>query len=212
MLEIGCGWGAQAIELARRGAHVTALTLSREQARWARQAADRAGLADRVTVEERDYRDAAGAFDRVVSIEMLEQVGDAYLPAYFAQVARRLRPGGRAVIQSIVVPDDRHAAYRRGVDWMQTYIFPGTHIPSRASIRAALAGTGLTITRLDEIGPHYAPTLRAWRTRFEQRLAAIRALGFDEPFVRAWRLYLAFSEAAFAEGTLGDVQLVLDRA
>ncbi len=214
VLEIGCGWGSLAIEAARRGAHVRALTVSHEQAAWARDAAAAAGLADRISIELRDYRDvdAPGGFDRVLSVEMIEQVGEAFLPAYFGQIGRLLRPGGRAVIQSIVVPDERYDEYRRGVDWMQTYVFPGTHIPSRGAIRRALGGTGLTWTSADEIGPAYAPTLRAWRERFDHRLGEIAALGFDVPFHRAWRMYLGFSEAAFAEQTLGVVQLTLDRA
>jgi len=164
-----------------------------------------------VTIARRDYRDVGGTFDRVLSVEMLEQVGLARLPGFFAEVARRLRPGGRAVIQTITMPDDRADAYRDGVDWMQTYVFPGTEIPSLRAIRAASAAAGLTIASVDDIGEAYAPTLRAWRERFTARHAEVRALGFDEPFVRAWRLYLAFSEAAFAARTLGVAQLVLTR-
>jgi cyclopropane-fatty-acyl-phospholipid synthase len=213
VLEIGAGWGGLAIHLARtRGVRVTAVTVSRAQLAEARARVAAAGVADRVAIEYADYRDVRGTYDRVVSCEMLEAVGHDYLPTYFAQVGQLLAPGGRAVVQTITMPDDRYDDYRRSVDWMQTYIFPGSCIPSLAAILAALPGSGLTLTRADDIGPHYAPTVRAWRDAFETNLAAVRALGFDEPFVRTWRLYLAFSEAAFAERTLGDHQLVLVKA
>jgi len=211
VLEIGGGWGGLAMHLARtRGVHVTAITVSRQQLLEARARVAAAGLDGRVDFELVDYRDVRGTFDRVVSCEMLEAVGHDYLPDYFAQVARLVAPGGRAVIQSITMPDDRYDDYRRSVDWMQTYIFPGCCIPSVAAIVAALP-PALSLVHADDIGPHYAPTLRAWRDAFEARLPEVRALGFDEPFVRTWRLYLAFSEAAFAERTLGDHHLVFSR-
>lgn len=211
LLEIGCGWGGMAIHAARtRGCRVTAITVSREQFELASARVAAAGLADRVTVEYRDYRSLAGTYDKLVSIEMLEAVGYEYLPAYFTTCARVLRRGGRFALQSITMPDDRFASYRRNVDWMQTYIFPGTLIPSLGAIRAA-ASPHFDITSSDDIGLHYAPTLRAWRERFVAALPEVRALGFDAPFIRTWLLYLAFSEAAFAERTLGDHQLLLAR-
>jgi cyclopropane-fatty-acyl-phospholipid synthase len=194
-----------------RGVEVTAITVSRAQLAEARARVHAAGLSNRVRFELCDYRDVRGTFDRVVSCEMLEAVGHEFLPAYFAQLARVLAPGGRAVVQSITMPDDRYDDYRRSVDWMQTYIFPGSSIPSLAAILGALP-PALTLVRADDIGPHYAPTLRAWHDAFERELPAVRALGYDEPFIRTWRLYLAFSEAAFAERTLGDHQLVFTRA
>ncbi len=213
VLEIGGGWGGLAMHLARtRGVDVTAVTVSRQQLAEARVRVADAGLAARVHVEYADYRGLRGTFDRVVSCEMLEAVGHDYLPLYFAQLGRALVPGGRAVVQTITMPDDRYEAYRRSVDWMQTYIFPGVCIPSLAAILSALPGSALSLTSADDIGPHYAPTLRAWRDAFEARLPAVRALGYDEPFIRTWRLYLAFSEAAFAERTLADHQLVFTRA
>jgi cyclopropane-fatty-acyl-phospholipid synthase len=212
LLEIGCGWGGMAIHAARtRGCRVTALTISREQYDLARERVAAAGLADRVTIELRDYRATTGRFDKVVSIEMLEQVGYEYLPAYFATCARVLAPGGRLAIQTITMPDERFDAYRTQVDWMQTYIFPGTLIPSLRAIRAASSSAGFTLERSDDIGPDYARTLRAWRERFTAALPAVRALGFDTPFIRTWILYLAFSEAAFVERTLGDHQLLFTR-
>ncbi len=137
---------------------------------------------------------------------MLEAVGYEFLPDYIARCARALAPGGRLAIQTITMPDDRFDAYRRRVDWMQTYIFPGTLIPSLGAIRAA--SPQLELEDAHDIGPSYAPTLAAWRERFLAQLPAVRALGFDEPFIRTWLLYLAFSEAAFAERTLGDHQLL----
>jgi cyclopropane-fatty-acyl-phospholipid synthase len=209
VLEIGCGWGALALAAARRGAHVTALTLSREQASWTRRAAADAGLADRIDVQLRDWRTEHGAYDRVLSVEMLEAVGPRELPRFFSALRARLRRGGRAVLQTITIPDARWPAYRRGVDWMQTYVFPGTTIPCPRTIHAAASRADLRITHEDEIGPSYAPTLAAWRARFHAALPAVKALGFDDRFLRTWDLYLAFSEAAFTERTLGDAQLVL---
>ena len=210
LLEIGCGWGGMAIHAARtRGCRVTAITVSREQHALASARVAEAGLADRVTVEYRDYRDLTGTFDKIVSIEMLEAVGYEFLPDYFARCARALAPGGRLAIQTITMPDERFDAYRRRVDWMQTYIFPGTLIPSLGAIRAA--SPQLELEDVYDIGPSYAPTLAAWRARFVAALPDVRAMGFDEPFVRTWLLYLAFSEAAFTERTLGDHQLLLTR-
>jgi cyclopropane-fatty-acyl-phospholipid synthase len=217
LLEIGCGWGGMAIHAARtRGCRVTAITVSRQQHELAAARVAAAGLADRVDIQYRDYREldggaAPGSYDKLVSIEMLEAVGYEYLPAYFAIAARRLRPGGRFALQSITMPDARFAAYRRRVDWMQAYVFPGSLIPSLGAIAAAAGPAGFRIERADDIGPDYAATLAAWRDRFVAALPAVTALGFDEPFIRTWVMYLAFSEAAFAERTLGDHQLVLTR-
>lgn len=201
VLELGCGWGALALAAAHRGASVHAITLSRAQAARAR--------ARGVDVALRDYRDTSGTYDAVLSCEMLEAVGEAYLHTYFSTVAARLSRGGCAVIQSITMPDDRYDTYRRSVDWMQTYVFPGSHIPSLAAIRAAAQAAGLRIARAADVGLDYPPTLAAWRTRFAASHAAVRALGFDDTFLRTWTLYLAFSEAAFAERTLTVHQLVL---
>jgi cyclopropane-fatty-acyl-phospholipid synthase len=210
LLEIGCGWGGMAIHAARtRGCRVTAITVSREQHALAAARVQAAGLADRVAIEYRDYRELAGSYDKLVSIEMLEAVGFDFLPQYFAIAARALGPGGRFALQSITMPDARFEAYRRRVDWMQTYIFPGSLIPSLGAISRAAVPAGFQIERADDIGPSYAPTLAAWRRRFVAELPAITALGFDPPFVRTWLLYLAFSEAAFAERTLGNHQLLL---
>jgi cyclopropane-fatty-acyl-phospholipid synthase len=209
VLEIGCGWGGMAIHAARtRGCRVTAITVSREQHQLAAARVAAAGLADRVDIQYRDYRELDGRFDKLVSIEMVEAVGYEYLPHYFAIASRLLRPGGRFALQSITMPEARFDAYRRRVDWMQTYIFPGSLIPSLGAIVAA-AAPAFCIERADDIGPDYAVTLQRWRAHFVAELPAVTALGFDEPFVRTWLLYLAYSEAAFAERALGDHQLLL---
>ncbi len=210
LLEIGCGWGGMAIHAARtRGCRVTAITVSREQHQLASARVHAAGLADRVDIQYRDYRELDGTYDKIVSIEMLEAVGYEYLPQYFAIGARLLPPGGRFALQTITMSDARFEAYRRRVDWMQTYIFPGSLIPSLGAIGLAAAAAGFRIEHADDIGPDYATTLQIWRERFLAALPAVTALGFDEPFVRTWLMYLAFSEAAFAERTLGDHQLLL---
>lgn len=212
LLEIGCGWGGMAIHAARtRGCRVTAITISRKQHALACERVAAAGLGDRISVELCDYRELTGTYDKIVSIEMLEQVGFEFLPRYFSTCARLLSPGGAFAVQSITMPDDRFESYRSQVDWMQMYVFPGTLIPSLAAIERACRETPLSLVRSDDIGPSYAPTLRAWRERFVASLPDVRALGFDEPFIRTWLLYLAFSEAAFAERTLGDHQLLFRR-
>jgi len=210
LLEIGCGWGGMAIHAARtRGCRVTAVTVSREQQALAAARVAAAGLADRVAIQFCDYRELTGRFDKIVSIEMLEAVGYDFLPGYFATAARLIPPGGRLAVQTSTMPDSRFEAYRRGVDWMQTYVFPGALIPSLAAIAQAAAPAGFKIAHCDDIGPDYVPTLQRWRARFLAQLPAVTALGFDEPFIRTWLIYLAFSEAAFAERTLGDHQLLL---
>ncbi len=212
VLEIGCGWGGFALHAARtRGCRVTAITISREQHALAAARVAEAGLSDRVEIQYRDYRELAGSFTKICSIEMLEAVGYEYLPAYFATCDRVLAPGGTFALQTITMPDARFEEYRSQVDWMQTYIFPGSLIPSLGAISRAAAG--FQIQRSDDIGLDYVPTLRAWRQRFLAHCTSgrVRALGFDEPFVRTWLLYLAFSEAAFGERTLGDHQLLLAR-
>ncbi|HEX7837346.1 MAG TPA: cyclopropane-fatty-acyl-phospholipid synthase family protein [Kofleriaceae bacterium] len=213
LLEIGCGWGGMAIHAARtRGCRVTAITVSREQHQLACARVTAAGLADRVDIQYRDYRelgDRPGRYDKLVSIEMIEAVGYEYLPRYFAIASRVLRPGGRFALQSITMPDAQFPAYRRRVDWMQTYVFPGSLIPSLGAIATAAAPAGFRIARADDIGPDYVTTLQHWRARLLAELPAVAQLGFDVLFVRTWLLYLAFSEAAFAERTLGDHQILL---
>jgi cyclopropane-fatty-acyl-phospholipid synthase len=209
VLEIGTGWGSFAMYLAgeRGAAHVTTITISEEQAKLARERIEAAGLSDRISVELRDYREITGEFDAIVSIEMLEAVGHEYFPAFFETCDRVLRRGGRIGLQSITYPDARYEEQRRGANWIQKYIFPGGLLPSLAVIERATHRTSLLVTGVTDIGPHYAPTLRAWRANFMGNLDAVRALGFDERFVRMWEYYLALCEAGFAAGIFQDLQI-----
>jgi cyclopropane-fatty-acyl-phospholipid synthase len=212
VLEIGTGWGSFAIFLAReRGARVTSITISEEQAALARERVAAAGLTEQVSVELRDYREVQGEFDAIVSIEMLEAVGHEYFPAFFETCDRVLRRGGRIGLQSITYPDARYEDQRRGANWIQKYIFPGGLLPSLAVIERATHRTSLLVTGVTDIGPHYAPTLRAWRTKFMSNLDEVRALGFDERFVRMWEYYLALCEAGFAAGIFQDVQIGFEK-
>ena len=217
VLEIGCGWGSFACLAAREfGARVTGITLSAEQALWARERVEREGLSERVEIRLVDYRDlpAEGkTYDRVVSIEMLEAVGYRYLPGYFETVDRLLAPDGVAVIQSITVPDDRHERLLRRPDFIQKHVFPGSHCPSVGAIASAVAARSrLLIHHLEDVGAHYAETLRRWRAAFLANLPRVRELGYDERFVRLWDFYLSYCEGGFATRHLGDVQLVLTRS
>jgi cyclopropane-fatty-acyl-phospholipid synthase len=211
VLEIGCGWGGFALHAARtRGCRVTAVTISDGQHRLAAERVAAAGLSDRVKIVYRDYRDLHGRFDKIVSIEMFEAVGWDYWGAWFATLSRNLVPGGTALVQTITMPDQRFDRYRRRVDWTQKHIFPGSLIPALGAFAASLARhSDLTIIGMDDIGPHYATTLRAWRARFFARLADVRAQGFDERFIRMWDLYLSWSEANFSERAIGDAQILL---
>ncbi|NJA55394.1 cyclopropane-fatty-acyl-phospholipid synthase family protein [Streptomyces sp. NEAU-H3] len=203
LLEIGTGWGELALRAAARGAHVTSLTLSAEQRALALERVAAAGLADRVRVELCDYREAEGSYDAVVSVEMIEAVGHEFLPVYFETIDARLRPGGRAALQAITMPDDRMRASRDTHTWIGKYVFPGGLIPSAESIEAVTAGrTALRTTRADSFGAHYAETLRLWRERFTARADEVDALGFDAVFRRLWTFDLAYSEAGFRSGYL----------
>ncbi|MEL7060316.1 MAG: cyclopropane-fatty-acyl-phospholipid synthase family protein [Acidobacteriota bacterium] len=210
LLEIGTGWGGMALWAAsRHGCRVTTTTISREQYDAARARVRAAGLEDRVEVLLKDYRDLRGTFDKLVSIEMIEAVGHDFLPTYFSRCAELLRPDGRMVLQAITLADRNYESARRKVDFIQRYIFPGSQIPSVGAMVAAIAKTDLTVRHLEDIGPHYAATLRLWRQRFEANDAAVQALGFDRRFRRLWRYYLAYCEAGFLEREIGDVQMVL---
>jgi cyclopropane-fatty-acyl-phospholipid synthase len=212
VLEIGSGWGSLAIRAAQRGAHVTAITLSREQMRLARERVEAAGLSGLVEVRVQDYREVDGEYDAIVSVEMIEAVGEAYWPAYFAVLDRLLAPGGKVAIQAITMAHERFLATRHSFSWIQKYIFPGGIIPSLPAIDDALAAhTALRVRRQLELGPHYARTLRLWRERFLDQWHRIRGHGFDEAFRRMWEFYLAYSEAGFRSGYLGVSQLQMTR-
>ena len=212
VLEIGSGWGSLAIRAAQRGAQVTTITLSREQQALARDRVTAAGLGGLVDVRVQDYREVRGSYDAIVSVEMIEAVGDAYWPAYFTALDRLLAPGGRVAIQAITMAHERYRATRRSFSWLQKHIFPGGMIPSLEAIDEVLAKhTTLRVTRQRELRPHYARTLRMWRERFGAQWPAIRAQGFDETFRRTWEFYLAYSEAGFRSGYLGVSQLQMTR-
>jgi cyclopropane-fatty-acyl-phospholipid synthase len=213
LLEIGSGWGAFAIHAARHyGCRVTSLTLSRQQLELARERVAAAGLEAAVDIRLCDYREISGSFDRIVSIEMFEAVGYEYYRVFFEQCDRLLRPGGRMFLQTITVPDQRFERYRREFDWIRKYIFPGGLLASAHAIATALMRyTDLRIEWMQDIGPHYARTLRCWRERFLARRAEVDRLGFDERFHRMWEFYLASCEAAFATRHIGDVQMLLRR-
>lgn len=209
LLEIGTGWGELALRAAARGARVTSLTLSREQRALAMDRVRAAGLEDRVRIELRDYREARGEYDAVVSVEMIEAVGAEFWPVYFRTLDERLAPGGRAALQAITMPHDRMLASRDTFTWIHKYVFPGGLIPStRAIEETARDHTRLRLARRDAFGAHYAETLRLWRERFTERADEVTALGFDDIFRRLWTFYLAYSEAGFRAGYL-DVQQYL---
>ncbi|MEP7056271.1 MAG: cyclopropane-fatty-acyl-phospholipid synthase family protein [Caldimonas sp.] len=207
VLEIGCGWGALALELAaRNGTRVTGLTLSTEQLAHARHRVAAEGLAGRIDLRLQDYRDVDGRYDRIVSIEMLEAVGERYWPIYFETLRERLRPGGIAVVQVITVADANFEDYRRGADFIQRFIFPGGMLPSPQALHAAAERAGLAVMSAETFGTSYATTLAAWRRNFLGAWPAIEALGFDASFRRLWEYYLCYCEAGFRAGRV-DVGL-----
>jgi cyclopropane-fatty-acyl-phospholipid synthase len=168
-----------------------------------------AGLSDRVTVLKRDYRDLTGEFDKLVSIEMIEAVGRRYLPGYFEKCSQLLKNDGAMLIQAITLPEQRYAGYEESVDFIQKYIFPGGFLPSISMMQQFVAEkTNLRMLALDDFGLHYARTLRLWNERFHEQLDAVRSLGFDERFIRMWRYYLCYCEAAFLERAIGLVQVL----
>ncbi len=213
LLEIGCGWGGMAVHAARRyGCHVTATTISARQAEHARRVVADAGLGERVRIIEQDYRDLRGAFDRIVSVEMIEAVGAEHTPGYFARCASLLKPDGLMALQAITIRDQYYRRAARTRDWLKTYIFPGSCLPSVESIAAAVRGsTDMVCVDLEDITPHYARTLQLWRERFFERIDEVRALGFDETFIRMWEYYLCHCEGAFRERHVADIQMVLAR-
>lgn len=213
VLEIGCGWGGFALVVAREyGCRVTGLTLSPSQASFARERIAAAGLQDLVEIREQDYRLTRGAFTKIASIEMLEAIGLAEYETYFSAIDRLLAPDGLVCLQTIGVPDHRFERYRRRPDWIQQTIFPGSLLPSLGSLAKAVATTRLQIHGAEEIGIGYARTLREWRESVRRNGDRIRALGYDDRFLRIWDFYLSYCEAGFAIRSLRDVQVVLSRA
>jgi cyclopropane-fatty-acyl-phospholipid synthase len=210
ILEIGCGWGGFAETAARAGHLVRGLTLSPAQLAFAQRRLERDDLPAELVLQ--DYRDEAGVYDGVASIEMFEAVGEAWWPTYFATVARALAPGGRACIQTIEIADHLFDRYRHSSDFIQQYIFPGGMLPCPAEFRRQAERAGLRVVEAHSFGSHYAKTLATWRARFVAQLPAVRAQGFDERFIRIWTFYLAYCEAAFAEGNTDVTQYTLEKA
>ena len=214
LLEIGTGWGGLALHAAAHyGCRVTTTTISRRQFDLAKRRAADAGLSDKITFLLRDYRDLTGRFDKLVSVEMLEAVGRRYFDVLFAACGRLLKPDGSAVLQTITIPESRFARYVKSVDFIQRYVFPGGCLPSVGAVLESVGrASELRFVHAEDFGPHYARTLREWRDRFEGRLSEVRALGYDDEFIRLWRYYLSYCEAAFEERAIGVVQLQFDGA
>jgi cyclopropane-fatty-acyl-phospholipid synthase len=213
LVEIGTGWGGLALHAAQHyGAHVTTTTISREQYEHTRAKIARLGLTDRVTLLLDDYRDLKGTFDKAVSIEMIEAVGADYLDTYLAKCAALLKPSGAMLLQAITLRDQFYSQARKSVDFIQRYIFPGSFIPSVQAISESLSRvTDFKIFNLEDIGPHYAQTLKHWRENFFTNIEQVKRLGYPDSFIRMWEYYLCYCEGGFAERQLGNVQLLLTK-
>jgi cyclopropane-fatty-acyl-phospholipid synthase len=212
LLEIGTGWGELAIRAARRGAQVTTLTLSTEQRDLALQRVTDAGVSAQVQILLADYREAVGQYDAIVSVEMIEAVGERYWPEFFSTLDRLLRPGGRVGLQSITMPHDRMMATRNSYTWIHKYIFPGGIIPSVEAVERTLhTHTSLVVSEREDFGRHYATTLRCWRETFLTNWSTIDETQFDAVFKRMWEFYLAYCEAGFSAGYLDVSQFTLSR-
>ena len=200
LLEIGCGWGGMAERGARAGADVSAVTVSSEQLAYARDRIGKAGLASRAELSFTDYRDVTGQYDRIVSIEMIEAVGEEHWPGYFATLNQRLKPGGCAVVQAITIREEDFPLYRARPDFIQRYIFPGGMLPTVSIMKEMSEKAGLSFEIIERFGPSYAQTLRDWRDRFHRAWPEISALGFDARFRRMWDYYLTYCEVGFERG------------
>ena len=213
LLEIGTGWGGLAIHAAQRyGCRVTTTTISREQFNYARERVAEAGLEGRITLLLEDYRDLRGSYDKLVSIEMIEAVGHQYLDTYFRKCGDLLKPDGAMLLQAITIRDQLYAQARRSVDFIKRFIFPGSFMPSVRALADSIArSSDLKLFHLEDIGPHYARTLKLWRERFMARQSEVRGQGYPETFVRMWEYYLCYCEGGFQERQLGDVQMLLTK-
>jgi cyclopropane-fatty-acyl-phospholipid synthase len=209
VIEIGTGWGGFAVHAAKHyGCHVTTTTISQEQHEYARQRIEREGLGGRITLLRDDYRDLDGQYDKLVSIEMIEAVGHEYLDTFFGKCSSLLKPDGQMLLQAITIADQRYDYARRNVDFIKRYVFPGGFLPSVTAMTSSLTRvTDLRAVNIEDIGLHYARTLRDWRERFFARIEEVRAQGFSDEFIRLWDFYLTYCESAFLERAIGDVQL-----
>jgi cyclopropane-fatty-acyl-phospholipid synthase len=212
VLEIGCGWGGFAEYAAReRGLRVTGLTISQAQHDYAVARIAKAGLADRVTIKMQDYRDETGLYDGIASIEMFEAVGERYWPVYFNTLRDRLKPGGHATLQIITVQDKRWHVYKRGVDFIQKYIFPGGMLPSPSVLRSEISKAGLRLKGSIEFGQSYSQTLRRWHDVFNARWPEVARMGFDDRFRRMWNFYLTSCAGTFEGGNCDVTQITVTR-
>ncbi|MEO3414113.1 cyclopropane-fatty-acyl-phospholipid synthase family protein [Roseovarius sp. CAU 1744] len=212
VLEIGCGWGGFAEYAAKeRGLRVTGLTISEEQLKFARQRIEKNGLSDKVTFKLQDYRDERGSYDGIASIEMFEAVGEKYWPAYFGTLRDRLHPGAQATLQIITIQERRWEAYRKGVDFIQKYIFPGGMLPSPAALDTEIGRAGLRVANCHAFGQSYSQTLRRWHESFNAKWDQIAGLGFDDRFRRMWNFYLTSCAGAFQSGNCDVVQITVAR-
>ncbi|HCK41206.1 MAG TPA: SAM-dependent methyltransferase [Planctomycetaceae bacterium] len=213
VLEIGTGWGGFAEHAVRHyGCRVTTTTISEQQHSYAAKRFAEAPLNDRITLLKKDYRDLSGKYDKLVSVEMIEAVGEKFLPGFFAKCSALLRPEGMMLLQAITIPDHRYDHYRKSLDFIQHYIFPGGFLPSMGKITSCLQqSTDLTFFQAEDFGPHYARTLKAWRNNFWNQINNVRSLGFDNRFIRTWHYYLSFCEAGFLERQIGVSQVLLTK-
>ena len=211
VIEIGTGWGGFAIHAARHyGCHVTTTTISQQQYDYAKQAIQDAGLEDKITLLKSDYRDIEGQYDKLVSIEMIEAVGHEFHSTYFRKCRELLKPDGTMLLQAITIADQRYDKYKTGVDFIKRYIFPGGCLTSVTDMcRTMTRHTDMRVTHLEDIGSHYAMTLRHWHDRFFARIEEVRELGYPETFIRMWQFYLCYCESAFTQRSIGNVQMLI---
>jgi cyclopropane-fatty-acyl-phospholipid synthase len=213
VLEIGGGWGGFAMHAVKHyGCRVTTTTISRSQFEWAKKRIEGAGLGDRVTLLLKDYRDLDGTYDKLVSIEMIEAVGHHFLEVFFRCCSRHLKRHGTMLLQTITIADAVYEWHKRSVDFIKRYIFPGSCIPSLSAMCQAVARvTDLRMVHMEDLTPHYARTLQAWRHRFFENIQHVRALGYSKPFIRMWEYYLCYCEGGFEERYLGNLQILLTK-
>tara|TARA_Y100000996_G_scaffold415204_1_gene408712 strand:- start:1369 stop:2550 length:1182 start_codon:yes stop_codon:yes gene_type:complete len=210
LLEIGSGWGALAKRAVdRTGCKVTTITLSERQYTYVKKLIKEENLEYNINIELMDFRKMEGAYDKIVSVEMIEAIGFDLFNPYFAKIESLMKPGGRAAIQAITYPDENYDIYRKGCDFIQKFIFPGSLLPSVAAMKNSVRLTEMEVEDLERIGPHYATTLNLWNKNFNGNIEDIKKLGFDQYFINLWNYYFSYCEAGFANGTIDDVQLVL---
>ena len=210
ILEIGSGWGALAKRAVERtGCKVTTITLSERQHDYVKKLIKNEGLKDNIDIKLIDFRKIEGSYDRIISVEMIEAIGFELFNPYFSRIEELMKPDGTAVIQAITYPDENYETYRKGCDFIQKFIFPGSLLPSVESMKNSINLTNLKLDDIERIGPHYATTLNLWNKNFNQNLDKIKEMGFDQYFINLWNYYFSYCEAGFANNTIDDVQLVM---